>query len=50
MGTIKAGIVSQKELEGTMNSDAQGNLFDLDAPSTWALIWFLVAVVLLFVL
>lgn len=51
MAAIKAGIVTESELEGPMNVGTDNNsLFDLSSPGTWAAIWFLVAVVLLFVL
>lgn len=51
MAVLKAGIVTESELEGPMNIGTDNNnLFDLSSPSTWAVIWFLAAVVLLFVL
>lgn len=52
MATIKAGLVGEAELEGPMNvgNDNNGSLFDLSSPSTWAFIWFCVALLLLFVL
>lgn len=49
-----AGIVTAAEVNGPMSTPGSGmSLSDLlhpKAPATWALIWFLVALLLLFVL
>lgn len=49
MATVKAGVVSGVEVNGpSMVPD--GKVWDLQSGGTWALIWFMIAVVALFVI
>lgn len=43
------GIVTDAELQGNMQT-VNGKFFDTEAPASWALLWFVVAVLILFVL
>lgn len=51
---VHAGVVSAAEVNGPMATPGSGmslgDLFHPKAPATWALIWFIVALLLLFVL
>lgn len=49
----RAGVITQVELAGPMATPGGGitakDLFHPGAPATWSLIWFLIAVLLLFI-
>jgi len=50
MASVKAGVVSAVEVNGPINSTPQTNLWDPKSGGTWAAIWFVVAVIILFVI
>lgn len=49
MASVKAGVVSAVEVNGPVSNPSTGNLADIKSASTWMAIWFVVAIVMLFV-
>lgn len=50
MASVRAGVVSGVEVNGPINNGTQtGPLWDPQSSGTWAGIWFVVAIILLFV-
>ena len=49
MSTVRAGVVTSVEVNGPAPAPSV-KPFDLTAPGTWSLIWFVVAVLLLFII
>lgn len=47
---VRAGVVSEAEVNGPMNVGQGTNFLDTSSPATWAAVWFLIAVLFLFVL
>lgn len=45
-----AGVVTAVEVNGPMATGEGTNFADWSSPATWALIWFLLALLLLFIL
>lgn len=46
----RAGVVTAVEVNGPMATGEGTNFADLSSPASWAVIWFLVAIIFLFVL
>lgn len=49
MASVKAGVVSGVEVNGPLNSSPTVKVWDPTTGGTWCLIWFIVAIVILFV-
>ena len=51
MAVARAGVVTAVEVNGPLNSSGSaGPMFDFGNGSTWALLWFIFAVIILFVI
>lgn len=46
----RAGVLTAAEIEGPMPTASGGSMFNLSEGATWSFIWFMVALILLFVL
>lgn len=49
MASVRAGVVSAVEVNGPMANPQQGSLWDVGSGATWSAIWFVVAIIMLFV-
>ena len=49
MATVQAGVVTAAEVNGPINGGPVGMRFSLKSASTWAVIWFAIALFMLFV-
>ena len=49
MASVRAGVVGAAEVNGPMNNGTQtGPMWDTQSGATWALFWFVVAIIVLF--
>lgn len=49
MAGIKVGVLTEADVNGPMDVGSSDKLWD-GGPGNWALIWFIIAVVILFIL
>lgn len=50
MASVRAGVVTAAEVNGPINGGGGGGgLWDVGSAGTWAFIWFVAAIILLFV-
>jgi hypothetical protein len=49
MASVKAGVVTAAEVNGPINMGNPTKLWDLNSGGTWSFIWFVIAVIVLFV-
>lgn len=49
MASVRAGVVSAVEVNGPIANPSSGSLFDKNSAGTWAMVWFIVSIIMLFI-
>lgn len=48
MASVSAGVVGAAAVNGPLNDGSNTKLWDTNSGGTWAFVWFIVAIILLF--